>query len=132
MDCAVNCRVDVDLCQRKRYLCLAKIVEVSDCPSFACCSPLLPIYSLRGRGILPLLNFLSPRIEALAPSMTQLLQHFQGLQLFDGKLPQQCEVRLWIGAFLVREAILICPTNLDQSEQTIYCNTIGNGIVSPV
>ena len=57
-------------------------------------------------------------------------QHFQGLQIPNGELPKKWETRSWLGAFLIREAILVWPDNLDESEETVYRNTVGYAVVS--
>ena len=57
-------------------------------------------------------------------------QHSQGLQIPNGELPKKWETRSWLGAFLIREAILVWPDNLDESEETVYCNTVGYAVVS--
>lgn len=72
--------------------------------------------------------FLLP-IKTSVIAMSQAPKHFQGLQIVDGEPPQKLEVRGWLGAFMIREAILICPHNLSSSEEAIYCNTIGHFLV---
>ena len=62
--------------------------------------------------------------------MSERRLHSQGLQIPDGELPQKWETRSWLGAFLIREAILMCPDNLDESEESLYCNTVGHAVVS--
>ena len=57
-------------------------------------------------------------------------QHSQGLQIPNGELPKKWETRSWLGAFLIREAILVWPDNLDESEETVYRNTVGYAVVS--
>ena len=61
--------------------------------------------------------------------MSERRQHLQGLQLFEGEVAQRWEAYLWLGAFLIREAILVCPENLTRPEEALYCNTIGNALV---
>lgn len=76
--------------------------------------------------------FFSPHTNVLVLSMSERRQHFQGLQLPNGELPRRWETHVWLGAFLFREAILVCPDNLNESEQAFYCNAIGNALVSGV
>ena len=57
-------------------------------------------------------------------------KHLQGLQIPGGALSEPSETRGWIAAFLVREAILLCPDDLAANEEAIYVNAIGNFVVS--
>ena len=57
-------------------------------------------------------------------------KHLQGLQIAGGALPGPLETRGWIAAFLVREAIILCPGDLAANEEAIYVNAIGNFVVS--
>ena len=57
-------------------------------------------------------------------------KHFQGLQIPGGAFPRPLESLGWLGAFLIREAILLCPDDLTEEEEAIYINAIGRFAVS--
>ena len=62
--------------------------------------------------------------------MSESRQHFQGLQIAGGALPGPLESLGWLGAFLIREAILLCPDDLSEAEEAHYINVIGRVTVS--
>lgn len=64
--------------------------------------------------------------------MSQRREHLQGLQIAAGTCAKSWESRGWIGTFIIREAILMCPDNLNKSEEYIYFNAIGSINVSPI
>ena len=80
-------------------------------------------------SLLSLLRFLSPLIEAAVIYMSQLQQHWQGLQIPGGASPGKLESCGWIGTFIIREAILLCPDNLNTCEQYIYYHGIDRIVV---
>lgn len=57
-------------------------------------------------------------------------KHLQGLQIPGGVLPKPLESRGWLATFLLREAILLCPDSLTESEEATYVNAIGRFVVS--
>ena len=57
-------------------------------------------------------------------------KRFQGLQIPGGAFPSPLESLGWLGAFLIREAILLCPDDLIEEEEVIYINAIGRFTVS--
>ena len=63
--------------------------------------------------------------------MSKRREHLQGLQTVNGTYSKNWESRGWIGTFIIREAILMCPDNLNRSEEYIYFNSIGSINVSP-
>ena len=57
------------------------------------------------------------------------IPHLQGLQIDNGTLCSLQAGRLWLVAFMVREAILIAPDNLVPAEETFYFTSIARFIV---
>ena len=64
--------------------------------------------------------------------MSQPRAHLQGLQIPGGIYSGKWETRGWIGAFVIREAILVCPDNLNKSEAYIYFSDVGRAVVSAI
>ena len=56
--------------------------------------------------------------------------HLQGLQIDDGALCDPQATRLWLAAFMLREAILIAPDNFVPAEEALYFTNIARFIVS--
>ena len=56
--------------------------------------------------------------------MSQRQEHLQGLQIPGGAAARKWEAQGWIGTFVVREAIILCPDNLNKSEQQMYFDSL--------
>ena len=63
--------------------------------------------------------------------MSQRREHLQGLQIPGGTPAGKWESRGWTGTFVVREAIILCPDNLNKSEEFMYFDSLFRVIVSP-
>ena len=63
-------------------------------------------------------------------SSQQDKRHLQGLQIEDGLESDPSSGRLWVAAFMIREAILIAPENMLPAEEVVYFNTIGRFVVN--
>ena len=57
-------------------------------------------------------------------------RHFQGLQIEDGLESEPSSGRVWVAAFLIREAILVAPENMVPAERIMYFNTMSRFIVN--
>lgn len=51
-------------------------------------------------------------------------RHFQGLQIEDGLESDPSSGRIWLAAFMLREAILVAPENMSPEEEHAYFETI--------
>lgn len=63
-------------------------------------------------------------------SSQQDKRHLQGLQIEDGLESDPSSGRVWVAAFMLREAILIAPENMLPAEEVVYFNTIGRFVVN--
>ena len=63
-------------------------------------------------------------------SSQQDKRHLQGLQIEDGLESDPSSGRLWVAAFMIREAILIAPENMLPAEEVVYFNMIGRFVVN--
>lgn len=61
--------------------------------------------------------------------LPQRTPHLQGLLIDDGIYSEEIEGRLWVAAFMIREAILIAPDNLVPAEEVLYFNNMALFIV---
>lgn len=57
-------------------------------------------------------------------------RHLQGLQIEDGIQSDSSSGRIWVAAFIVREAILIAPENMVSAEEVVYFDTVNRFIVN--
>ena len=62
--------------------------------------------------------------------MSQPQEHLQGLQIPSGVLSGRWESSGWIATFIIREAILVCPDNLNTSEEYMYFSGVSRVVVS--
>ena len=57
-------------------------------------------------------------------------RHLQGLQIEGGLESEHSSGRVWIAAFMIREAILVAPENMVRDEELLYLETIRRFIVN--